>query len=242
MYKGNSEFRKACDAAIESFRQTHGRGVTLDERAAVRTGIATRMLSEEHPGAVVSPERVREFIGAALSGDRQAVAGYDLVFSPVKSISTLGGRHCGAAGEDRARTFRCVAGDAVLVGEGSHWCRGDQSERAVGLTVKQDALRRCEKRTIASSGSWLRPEDPSPRGCVESADARVRATGPIMSAVGGRRAGGFCVGPVREGRCGSGATPPARRSARCRLRARRPGRRSGSACLGRPSTSQQRQG
>ena len=38
---------------------------------------------------VLSPERVRDFIGAALSGDRQAVAGYDLVFSPVKSISTL---------------------------------------------------------------------------------------------------------------------------------------------------------
>ena len=89
VYKGNSEFRKACDAAIESFRQTHGRGVTLDERAAVRTAIATRMLSEEQPGVVLSPDRVRDFIGAALAGDRQAVAGYDLVFSPVKSISTL---------------------------------------------------------------------------------------------------------------------------------------------------------
>src|SRR5664279_2530571 len=87
VYQGNSEFRKACDAAVESFRQTHGRGVTLDERAAVRTGIATRMLTAQDPGVVLSPERVREFIGAALSGDRQAVAGYDLVFSPVKSIS-----------------------------------------------------------------------------------------------------------------------------------------------------------
>ena len=38
---------------------------------------------------VLSPDRVRDFIGAALAGDRQAVAGYDLVFSPVKSISTL---------------------------------------------------------------------------------------------------------------------------------------------------------
>jgi len=89
VYKGNSEFRKAYDAAVESFRETHGRGVTLQERAAVRTAVAVRILSEAHPGVTFSTEQVRDFAASALSGDRQAVAGYDLVFSPVKSISTL---------------------------------------------------------------------------------------------------------------------------------------------------------
>ena len=88
-YKGNSEFRKAFDAAVESFRLTHGRGVTLDERAAVRTAVATRILSEREPGVTLTPARVRDFAAAALGGDRQAVDGYDLTFSPVKSISTL---------------------------------------------------------------------------------------------------------------------------------------------------------
>ena len=89
VYKGNSEFRKDCDTAIESFRETHGRGVTLDERAAIRTAVATRLLAVQHPGVTFAPSEVRDFIGAAMSGDRQAVAGFDLVFSPVKSISTL---------------------------------------------------------------------------------------------------------------------------------------------------------
>lgn len=63
--------------------------IPLEERARIRTDIGTAMFTERHGRP---PENARELAGSISRASRQAtsaVAGYDLTFSPVKSISTL---------------------------------------------------------------------------------------------------------------------------------------------------------
>ena len=63
--------------------------VTLEERARVRTEVATELFRAEHGR---DPEDAREVAATIAKHSRprtNAVAGYDLTFSPVKSVSTL---------------------------------------------------------------------------------------------------------------------------------------------------------
>ncbi|WP_148046155.1 MobF family relaxase [Nocardioides marmoriginsengisoli] len=63
--------------------------IPLAERARIRTDIGTAMFTERHGR---TPTDSRELAGSISRASRQAtsaVAGYDLTFSPVKSISTL---------------------------------------------------------------------------------------------------------------------------------------------------------
>lgn len=63
--------------------------IPLAERARIRTDIGTSMFTERHGR---TPTDSRELAGSISRASRQAtsaVAGYDLTFSPVKSISTL---------------------------------------------------------------------------------------------------------------------------------------------------------
>ena len=63
--------------------------IPVEERARIRTAVATRMFTE-HQGR--PPLDARELGGFVAQASRQAttaVAGYDLTFSPVKSVSTL---------------------------------------------------------------------------------------------------------------------------------------------------------
>ncbi|MFC3687206.1 MobF family relaxase [Aquipuribacter hungaricus] len=76
-------------AAIGDSGLTAGQPVSADERARVRTEVAREIFAEEHGR---SPRDARELAGtiARLSRPRAtAVAGYDLAFSPVKSVSAL---------------------------------------------------------------------------------------------------------------------------------------------------------
>src|SRR4051794_21831940 len=60
-----------------------------EERARIRTEIATRMFAYEHARA---PQDARELSGFIAKASRQAtsaIAGFDLTFSPVKSVSAL---------------------------------------------------------------------------------------------------------------------------------------------------------
>lgn len=63
--------------------------IPADQRASIRTTVATGMF-REHQGR--APQGPRELSGLIARASRQkttAVAGYDLTFSPVKSVSTL---------------------------------------------------------------------------------------------------------------------------------------------------------
>ncbi|MFI6998299.1 MobF family relaxase [Nocardia sp. NPDC050175] len=88
---------------ISSFTSAHRRRPTWDERTVLRTDAA-----REHLAATLGREPERTEIEAALaqekSGSRKAVAGFDLVFTPPKSISILWG-----LGDDELRSalWRC---------------------------------------------------------------------------------------------------------------------------------------
>jgi len=63
--------------------------VPRSERARVRTEVATELFAAEHRRP---PQDARELAAAIAKHSRPqttAVAGYDLTFSPVKSVSTL---------------------------------------------------------------------------------------------------------------------------------------------------------
>jgi len=83
--------------------------VPESDRARIRTALATQMFAEEHGRA---PADARELSGqlARLSRQRTtAVAGYDLTFSPVKSVSTL----WAVAGREVSQVIAQAHADAV---------------------------------------------------------------------------------------------------------------------------------
>lgn len=80
----------ATRAAYDQFALAHGRRPSLDERRDIKERVAGQLLVG--PGGVPpAPEVVRRYITDELGKARQPVAGFDLVFSPVKSASVLWG-------------------------------------------------------------------------------------------------------------------------------------------------------
>ncbi|WP_188547579.1 MobF family relaxase [Rhodococcoides trifolii] len=90
---GATKFRVACAAAFVEFNTGNGHKwnapIQDDDRARIRTGVATSMFEGEFGR---SPSDARELSGWVARIGRQntkAVAGYDLTFTPVKSVSAL---------------------------------------------------------------------------------------------------------------------------------------------------------
>jgi TrwC relaxase len=59
------------------------------DRARIRTQLGTEMFTSKHGRPPADPRELHGFIAQASRQTTTAVAGYDLTFSPVKSISTL---------------------------------------------------------------------------------------------------------------------------------------------------------
>jgi conjugative relaxase-like TrwC/TraI family protein len=76
-------------AAYARFEREHHRRPTVQERRLIKEAEATALLTEIAPGETLTRERVRQYIVDELGRARHAVAGFDLVFSPVKSVSLL---------------------------------------------------------------------------------------------------------------------------------------------------------
>ncbi|MCX5042484.1 relaxase domain-containing protein [Aldersonia sp. NBC_00410] len=107
VYTGASEFRQAVKKEFTDY--SIGRGehwnapIPAEERARIRTEIAMTMFTEEIGR---TPLNDTELSGWVARNNRQrttAVAGYDLCFSPVKSVSAL---HAIAPGEVKERIER----------------------------------------------------------------------------------------------------------------------------------------
>ena len=93
IYKDANEFRSRCAVAFADLNSAAGLPrdwpVKASERAEIRTRIAREMFVETYGR---EPIEARELSGHVARISRQAttaVAGYDLTFSPVKSVSTL---------------------------------------------------------------------------------------------------------------------------------------------------------
>ncbi|WP_084541345.1 MobF family relaxase [Nocardioides alkalitolerans] len=89
-----SDFVVECSRAYEAFNIEQGQPRTApvpdDVRAEIRTSVATRLFTEKHgrPPAPGSRE-LSGFIARESRPAEQPCAGYDLTFSPVKSVSAL---------------------------------------------------------------------------------------------------------------------------------------------------------
>jgi DNA primase catalytic core len=93
VFEQGNEFRRRCADEFRAYNTIRGLdGVTPvpeEERARIRTALASTMFVESYGRP---PADARELSGQLARVSRQAttaVAGYDLTFSPVKSVSTL---------------------------------------------------------------------------------------------------------------------------------------------------------
>ncbi|MBF6278531.1 hypothetical protein A9X06_08675 [Mycobacterium sp. 852002-51759_SCH5129042] len=92
-YSGGNEFRKRCGEAFAE----HNIAAGVDARAAIpdavrariRTEVATEMFTEHYDRAPLDDRELSGFVAKISRPKSAAVAGFDITFSPVKSVSAL---------------------------------------------------------------------------------------------------------------------------------------------------------
>jgi DNA primase catalytic core len=88
-----SEFRRAVAAGFADYNAARGVPrdwpVPAEVRASIRTDIARAMFSVEHGREPADPRELSGFLARISRQATTSVAGYDLTFSPVKSVSAL---------------------------------------------------------------------------------------------------------------------------------------------------------
>lgn len=100
-FKNDVEFVNELNSALEAHRIDTGKAPpTRDERDALRFMLAAKHYQKQHGQSAATKGELVRFMAAQESKIRQPVAGYDLVFTPVKSVSVL----WGGLGDDEVRT------------------------------------------------------------------------------------------------------------------------------------------
>lgn len=88
IYTGGDEVLTAIQAAEKDFRYTNGYRPTEEERNTIALRIA-RPAHEEELGYRATPKEILAWVNEKKNSIRQATAGFDMTFSPVKSVSVL---------------------------------------------------------------------------------------------------------------------------------------------------------
>ncbi|NKU56530.1 relaxase domain-containing protein [Rhodococcus hoagii] len=171
IYQGETEFRQVVAERFAAHNVARGESANarIDDatRAEIRTQVGQELFAKEYGR---SPADAAELSGFIARGSRQkttAVAGYDLTFTPVKSVSTLWAvAPARCPSRSRMPPRRRAEGDRVRREErhlhpiGHRWGAAGRRRRA--------ALRRVHAPRFACR----RPEPAHPRGHLE----QVRAT------------------------------------------------------------------
>ena len=93
VYEGASVFNTAVARAFSTHNRDRGQPwntpIPAEVRAEIRTTVARRMFAEEQGRPPADARELSGFVARASRSATSAVAGYDLTFSPVKSVSTL---------------------------------------------------------------------------------------------------------------------------------------------------------
>ncbi|WP_148280635.1 MobF family relaxase [Nocardia cyriacigeorgica] len=93
VYAEVSEFRKRCETAFREHNSTHGHDQTAaipdHERSRIRTHVAFEMFSDEYGRAPIDARELSGWVAKNSRPRSTAVAGFDITFSPVKSVSAL---------------------------------------------------------------------------------------------------------------------------------------------------------
>ncbi|KAA8884229.1 relaxase domain-containing protein [Nocardia colli] len=93
LYADVSEFRKRCAKAFEEHNIAHdlppGDAISDADRAQIRTDVAAEMFTETYGRAPVDARELSGWVAKNSRPHTTAVAGFDITFSPVKSVSVL---------------------------------------------------------------------------------------------------------------------------------------------------------
>ena len=117
VYEGAGEFRRRCAQAFGEYNGVLGVPrdwpVPAEDRAAIRTRIAVEMFREEHGRDPLDDRERSGFLARISRQATTAVAGYDLTFSPVKSVSALWAIAPRAVAEQVEAAHRAAVADVL---------------------------------------------------------------------------------------------------------------------------------
>jgi DNA primase catalytic core len=143
IYRGNQpEFIQETARRYTAYNLQHGEHwrtpVPADVRARIRTELGNEMFAREHGRAPLDDRERGSFMAKATRQQTTAVAGYDLTFTPVKSVSTLwalADRHLASQVEDAhhsavEKTLTWLENEALFTRRGRG---GIQQVKANGL-------------------------------------------------------------------------------------------------------------
>ncbi|WP_053004859.1 MobF family relaxase [Kocuria sp. SM24M-10] len=131
----DTELTRRLEEEIARHERTTGAAPTREERQAIRGRVGGQLFRETHGRDVRNKEELGRFITAQTTPKQQTVAGYDLVFSPAKSVSLLW-----ALGGDEARkAVETAHNEAIaetlsfLEQEGTYTRRGRNGVRQIDV-------------------------------------------------------------------------------------------------------------
>ncbi|ASU79199.1 hypothetical protein CDG81_13870 [Actinopolyspora erythraea] len=90
-HSGADELRRKVAEAYRAYNEEHGRpagaAIDADTRARIRHQVRSEAYAEAHGGAQPSEEQLRRWLAEQNRQQKDATAGYELVFAPPKSVS-----------------------------------------------------------------------------------------------------------------------------------------------------------
>ncbi len=93
VYEARSQYRQRCSDAFRAHNSEQNLAPTTaipdDERARIRTQIATEMFTAEYDRPPLNARELSGWVAKNSRPKHSAVAGFDITFSPVKSVSVL---------------------------------------------------------------------------------------------------------------------------------------------------------
>ncbi len=104
-----SRWREALHEAYADWEARHGLAPAEQDKQTIRTRVATDMFTAEHHRPPGTEQELSGYLARLSRPATSAVAGYDLTFSPVKSVSTL----WAVAPVDTARLIEAAHDEAV---------------------------------------------------------------------------------------------------------------------------------
>jgi conjugative relaxase-like TrwC/TraI family protein len=136
---GGSAFQAEIAREFREFnlarRERPSAAIPAGERARIRTRVATRLFIEEQGRGPVDVRELSGFIARASRPASSAVAGYDLTFSPVKSVSTLWALASPDVASAIERAHRAAVADTV------GWLEREAGFTRVGGGARQVSVR-----------------------------------------------------------------------------------------------------
>lgn len=117
VYESSNEFRERCALAFAEHNTAHNRpgsaALDVDVRAQIRTRVATTMFTEMIGRAPLDSRELSGWVARNSRPRSAAVAGFDITFSPVKSVSALWAIAPKAAADQIAAAHDKAIDDAV---------------------------------------------------------------------------------------------------------------------------------